>query len=157
MDERLDMLGTEQPRSLRGKAAIADAILAYEAYKRTLRIERWAVLAAADARSHRPLWASTGVKDPAYEDTRYVIELVAPGTVNILPQPTLTGCRRSRRPGDRPVRGRAPGIRTACCTGRRHEGSRGGIGTTWCCKFQQSWRALTVAIASEFAAHRSEF
>jgi transaldolase len=75
--------------SLRGKAAIANARLAYERYERVFSSERWAALAAAGARPQRPLWASTGVKDPAYEDTRYVVGLVAPGTVNTMPEPTL--------------------------------------------------------------------
>jgi transaldolase len=74
---------------LRGKAAIANARLAYERYERVFSSDRWAALAAAGARPQRPLWASTGVKDPAYDDTRYVVGLVAPGTVNTMPEPTI--------------------------------------------------------------------
>ena len=74
---------------LRGKAAIANARLAYEHYEKVFASERWQALAAAGARPQRPLWASTGVKDPAYDDTRYVVELAAPGTVNTMPEATL--------------------------------------------------------------------
>ena len=74
---------------LRGKAAIANARLAYQHYEKVFGSERWQALARAGARPQRPLWASTGVKDPAYEDTRYVVDLVAPGTVNTMPEATL--------------------------------------------------------------------
>jgi transaldolase len=80
-------LGDGHP--LRGKAAIANARLAYQHYERVFSSDRWKALAAAGARPQRPLWASTGVKDPAYDDTRYVVELVAPGTVNTMPEATL--------------------------------------------------------------------
>jgi len=74
---------------LRGKAAIANARLAYEHYEKVFGSDRWKALEAAGAKPQRPLWASTGVKDPAYDDTQYVVELVAPGTVNTMPEATL--------------------------------------------------------------------
>ena len=89
VDKRLDALGTEEARALRGKAAVANARLAYQAYEEVFSTARWQVLADAGARPQRPLWASTGVKDPAYPDTLYVSELVAPGTVNTMPGKTL--------------------------------------------------------------------
>jgi len=89
VDKRLDAIGTDEARALRGKAAIANARLAYQAYEEVIREERWKTLAAAGARVQRPLWASTGVKDPAYADTMYVTELVAPDTVNTMPHKTL--------------------------------------------------------------------
>jgi transaldolase len=89
VDKRLDKLGSEEAKRLRGQAAIANARLAYQRYERVFGGERWPALAAAGARPQRPLWASTGVKDPAYDDTRYVIELVAAGTVNTMPEATL--------------------------------------------------------------------
>ncbi len=89
VDRQLDALGTRAARTLRGHAAIANARLAYEAYENSLRDARWMGLASVGAHPQRPLWASTGVKDPEYEDTRYVIELVAPGTVNTVPEKTL--------------------------------------------------------------------
>lgn len=88
-DQRLDKIGTPEAAALRGQAAVANARLAYHDYQRSLADPRWERLAAAGARPQRPLWASTGVKDPAYPDTRYVTELVAPGVVNTMPQATL--------------------------------------------------------------------
>jgi transaldolase len=89
VDKRLDKLGTDEARALRGKAAVANARLAYERYEKVIASDRWQALAAAGANVQRPLWASTGVKDPAYDDTMYVAELVAPDTVNTMPEATL--------------------------------------------------------------------
>ena len=89
IDKRLDKSGTEATKALRGKAAIANARLAFEAYEQMLASPRWQALAEAGARPQRPLWASTGVKDPAYEDTQYVVELVTRGVVNTMPEATL--------------------------------------------------------------------
>jgi transaldolase len=89
VDARLDKIGTAAAAGLRGRAAIANARLAYQHYERMLASPRWAALHAAGARPQRPLWASTSVKDPAYPDTRYVTDLVAPGVVNTMPESTL--------------------------------------------------------------------
>jgi len=89
IDARLDKIGTPAAAGLRGRAAIANARLAYQHYERMLTSPRWAALAAAGARPQRPLWASTSVKDPAYPDTRYVTDLVAPGVVNTMPEATM--------------------------------------------------------------------
>jgi transaldolase len=89
IDKRLDKLGTDEAKAVRGKAGIANARLAYEAFEQTFAGDRWDSLAADGAHPQRPLWASTGVKDPAYEDTMYVTELVAPNTVNTMPEATL--------------------------------------------------------------------
>jgi transaldolase len=89
IDKRLDQIGTPKAVALKGKAAIANARLAYEHYERAFAGDRWAVLLAAGAHPQRPLWASTGVKDPSYDDTRYVVDLVANGVVNTMPQATL--------------------------------------------------------------------
>jgi transaldolase len=89
IDARLNAIGTPDALAARGKAAVANARLAYQAYEEAAAGQRWARLAAAGARAQRPLWASTGVKDPAYPDTMYVTELVAPGTVNTMPGATL--------------------------------------------------------------------
>ena len=75
--------------ALRGKAAIANARLAYQHYESVFSSDRWQALAAAGAKPQRPLWASTGVKDKAYDDTQYVVELVAAGVVNTMPEATL--------------------------------------------------------------------
>jgi transaldolase len=97
IDKRLTLLGTDEALALKGRAALANARLAYEAYEErfgsvgnaTRAGDRWTALGGARANKQRPLWASTGVKDPAYKDTLYVDELVAPGTVNTMPEATL--------------------------------------------------------------------
>ncbi|MWA10354.1 transaldolase [Streptomyces sp. BA2] len=89
IDKRLDTLGTDEAKAVKGKAALANARLAYEAYEDVFSSDRWAALDKAQANKQRPLWASTGVKDPAYKDTLYVDDLVAPNTVNTMPEATL--------------------------------------------------------------------
>ena len=89
VDAALDAVGTPEAAALKGKAAIANARLAFAAYEEVLASERWAALAAVGAQPQRPLWASTGVKNPAYRDTLYVDELVVAGVVNTMPQATL--------------------------------------------------------------------
>jgi transaldolase len=89
VDKRLDKIGSEEAKALRGKAAVANARLAYQHYERVFASDRWKALKAAGAQPQRPLWASTGVKDPSLPDTLYVTELVAPGTVNTMPEATL--------------------------------------------------------------------
>ena len=78
---------------LRGTAAIANARVAHEAFASVIASPRWAALAAAGAHEQRPLWASTGVKDPAYKDTRYVDDLVTRAVVNTMPEATLDAVR----------------------------------------------------------------
>ncbi len=89
IDKRLDSLGTDEAKALKGKAGLANARLAYQVFEEQFATERWQVLAAAGANAQRPLWASTGVKDPALPDTLYVTGLVAPHTVNTMPEKTL--------------------------------------------------------------------
>jgi transaldolase len=89
VDKRLKAIGTEEALALRGQAAIANARLAFAAYEEVFSSERWAALQAAGAQPQRPLWASTGVKDPSYRDTMYVDELVVAGVVNTMPEKTL--------------------------------------------------------------------
>jgi len=89
VDARLDALGTDEAAALRGRAAIANARLAWAAHIESLAAPAWRALAEQGAHPQRPLWASTGVKDPAYQDTRYVIDLAVDGCVNTVPEPTL--------------------------------------------------------------------
>ncbi|MDP9021588.1 MAG: transaldolase [Actinomycetota bacterium] len=89
VDKRLDAIGTDEAAALRGEAAIANARLAYALYTEEFTTPRWRALAEQGAHAQRPLWASTGVKDPAYSDTRYVDQLVVAGTVNTVPEATL--------------------------------------------------------------------
>ncbi|WP_068316289.1 transaldolase [Janibacter anophelis] len=89
IDGRLDEIGTDEAAALRGKAGLANARLAYQAYEEVFATPRWQRLEGEGGRRQRPLWASTGVKDPAYPDTLYVTELVADNTVNTMPEKTL--------------------------------------------------------------------
>jgi transaldolase len=89
VDDRLDKIGTPEAQALRGKAALANARLAYELYEQRFATPRWSALRERGARVQRPLWASTSVKDPSFADTMYVVELVAPDTVNTMPESTL--------------------------------------------------------------------
>jgi transaldolase len=89
IDPRLEEIGTDEALALRGKAAVANARLAHEAFRRVFSSDRWALLAAKGAKPQRPLWASTGVKNKAYPDTLYVAELVVADTVNTMPEATM--------------------------------------------------------------------
>jgi transaldolase len=89
IDKRLDAVGTDEAKALKGKAGVANAQLAYEVYTQAFDTERAKGLLAAGANKQRPLWASTGVKDPNVLDTTYVVELVAADVVNTMPEKTL--------------------------------------------------------------------
>jgi transaldolase len=89
IDKRLDAIGTHDALALKSKAGVANAQLAYEVYTQTFDTERAQALLGAGANKQRPLWASTGVKDPAVLDTTYVVGLVAPEVVNTMPEKTL--------------------------------------------------------------------
>jgi len=97
IDKRLDKLGADP--SLKGKAGIANAQLAYQAYEEVFSSDRWKALEAQGAVPQRPLWASTGVKNPEYSDTMYISELVAPGTVNTMPEKTMKAYADHGTPG----------------------------------------------------------
>jgi transaldolase len=90
IDSRLDAIGTPDAEALKGKAALANARLAYVAYQQIFEVApRFRELVGSGARAQRPLWASTGVKSDAYPDTMYVTELVSPNTVNTMPEKTM--------------------------------------------------------------------
>lgn len=89
VDKRLDANGSDKALALRGKAAVAQAKLAFKLFTETFSGPRWEALATRGARVQRPLWASTSTKNPEYPDTLYVDELIGPDTVNTLPDATL--------------------------------------------------------------------
>ena len=89
VDKRLDAIGTPEALALKGKAAVANARLAYELYAKRFAEPRFEALKAKGANHQRPLWASTGVKDPAYPDTMYVADLIAEPCVNTMPEKTM--------------------------------------------------------------------
>jgi transaldolase len=89
VDRRLEAIGRDDALAMRGKAAVANAQLAYELFTQRCATDRWTKLAAKGARVQRPLWASTSTKNPAYADTLYVDNLIGPDTVNTMPDSTL--------------------------------------------------------------------
>jgi transaldolase len=159
VDRRLDEIGTPAAKKLRGKAAIANARLAYQAFEEVFSTSRWDVLADDGARPQRPLWASTGVKDPAYSDTMYVTELVAPNTVNTMPEKTLEAVADHGEITGDTVRGRyaeaaqvldeleALGVSYASVTATlENEGVE---------KFEKSWSELLSTVSDELARSAS--
>jgi transaldolase len=89
VDKRLQAIGTDQALALRGRAAVAQAKLAYQLFQERFHGKRWQRLADLGGHRQRPLWASTSTKNPAYPDTRYVDELIGADTVNTLPETTM--------------------------------------------------------------------
>jgi transaldolase len=89
IDKRLTAVGTDEALALKSKSGVANAVLAYQLYEQEFATERAQGLLAAGGNLQRPLWASTGVKDPSLPDTLYVTGLVAPGVVNTMPEKTL--------------------------------------------------------------------
>jgi transaldolase len=154
VDRRLDAM---RPGSaLRGTAAVASARLAYEHHRAVLASPRWEALAAAGATPQRPLWASTSVKDLAFPDTKYVADLVAPGTVNTMPPATLEAVADHGAIPSDSVTGTYDGARAALAalaaagvdmadvtTMLEDEGVR---------KFADAWRTLEDGIASALTA-----
>ena len=146
VDKRLEEIGTDEALALRGKAAIANARLAYAAYEEVIASDRWRALAEAGANPQRPLWASTGVKNEAYPDTLYVTELVVADTVNTMPEKTMdafadhgevegdtvTG-RRQRPSRSSPSSRRSASTSTTCwsCSRSRASTSSRSPGTSW--------------------------
>ena len=94
VDRRLSKIGTEEALALRGKAAIAQAKLAYALFCSRFRGPRWDALSDRGARLQRPLWASTSTKNPEYPDTMYVDNLIGPDTVNTMPDATIDAFER---------------------------------------------------------------
>jgi transaldolase len=105
VDSRLDKIGTPEAAALRGKAAVANARLAYQLFEERFGTPRWSALRDKGARLQRPLWASTSTKDPAYPDTMYVVELVAPDTVNTMPEATILAMADHGEPRGNAIRG----------------------------------------------------
>ncbi|WP_405834145.1 transaldolase [Streptomyces sp. NBC_01176] len=157
VDRRLDALGTPEAQALKGRAAIANARLAHQAYAEMTAGSRWQALAAAGARPQRPLWASTGVKNPAYPDTMYVSELVIAGTVNTMPGSTLTafadhGTVAAGTPSADDYAASTAHFETLRRTGVDFTDvtdtlEREGLG-----KFEDSWSELTASVDREMRA-----
>ena len=153
IDAQLDAIGTPEAMALKGRAGIANARLAYETYEQAVAGRRWQRLAATGARPQRPLWASTGVKNPAYPDTMYVTELIAPGTVNTMPGATLIAfADHGTVPGDT--------VHGTYAAARAHLDALQNLGIDYrvvtetseqegLAKFDKSWDELAATVARE--------
>lgn len=155
VDRRLRAIGTGEALALLGTAGIATARLAYHAFTEAHSSPRWNELAAEGAQVQRPLWACTGVKDKAYQDTRYVTELVVAGTISTMPQATLEAfADHGDVHGDR-VTGRAVESRALL---RRLDAAGVDLDSVFALleeegitKFAASWDQLHEAVAEQMA------
>ena len=156
VDRRLGKIGTPAADALRGKAAIANARLAYQLHEQKFAGDRWLALAARGARPQRPLWASTSTKDPAYRDTMYVEELVAPGTVNTMPEATLHAFAAHGEPRGDTIHGTYADARQVIddleAMGIGYDDVVGVLEDEGVQKFAASWHELLTTIETELAA-----
>jgi transaldolase len=150
IDKRLEKLGKTE---LRGKAGVANARLAFEAYENVFAGERWAALEQAGAKPQRPLWASTGVKDPAYVDTMYVDDLITRGVVNTMPEATLDSEADHGKPSEDSIRafyGEAHQVLDDLATaGVSYDDVVQLLEDEGVDKFEVSWKELLEAVQSE--------
>ncbi|MFY9934891.1 MAG: transaldolase [Streptosporangiaceae bacterium] len=153
VDARLDQLGTPEAAALKGSAAIANARLAYQAHEQLTATERWQRLARLGARPQRPLWASTGVKNPAYPDTKYVAGLIAAGTVNTMPGPTLEAFADHGQVSGGTITGSYDAARQfldqLAAAGIDFDDVTEHLEREGLAKFEQSWSELGATVASE--------
>lgn len=153
VDARLEQIGSSEAARLRGKAAIANARLAYQAFEELISTDRWRRLAERGAQRQRPLWASTGVKNPAYPDTMYVSELVAPDTVNTMPGPTLEAFADHGKVEGDTITGRYEEARQVMeqltAVGADFADVTEQLEREGVAKFEKSWSELTATVATE--------
>jgi transaldolase len=156
IDARLDAIGTPEAHALKGNAAVANARLAYQAYEQMIASDRWQALAAAGARPQRPLWASTGVKDPTYPDTMYVTDLVAAGTVNTMPGTTLAAFADHGTVAGDTVHGNYPAAHAHLDSLKRlgidYQQVTDGLEREGLTKFENSWDELGGTVSHELHA-----
>nr|WP_191057989.1 transaldolase [Geminicoccus harenae] len=156
VDRRLDAItgeGSAEAARLRGKTAIANAQLAYEVYEDALASPRWRELQAKGGRMQRLLWASTGVKDKAYDDTRYVVDLAAPDTVNTMPAATLDAVADHGRPRGNAIKGTYEAARSTFHdlqqVGIDFEDVVNGLEEQGLASFAKSWDELIASVTSQ--------
>ena len=162
VDKRLDALaaatsGAEKERilALRGKAAVANAQLAYKLFRDEFSTPRWAALAAAGARLQRPLWASTSSKNPAYRDVMYVEQLIGPDTVNTMPPATIEAFRdhgEVRRAVDTDLAGAARTIGELAAVGINMSEVTTKLLSDGLASFQKSFDSLTAGLEKKTAS-----
>ena len=138
---------------LRGQAAIANARLAYQHYEQVFSGGRWKALEADGARPQRPLWASTGVKDPAYDDTQYVVELVAAGTVNTMPEATLEAVADHGKPRGDTVAGTYDDAQKLlddlAAAGISYDDVVAKLESEGVAKFEEAWNSLIESVTEQ--------
>ena len=162
IDKRLEGIGTDEARALRGQAAIANARLAYQAFEEVTATSRWQALADAGAKVQRPLWASTGVKNPDYDDTMYVTQLMAADTVNTMPGATLEAVADHGTITGDTVRGRYPDAAAVldrlAAVGVDYDDVVDLLEREGVEKFEKSWEELLATVRDELerAAARNE-
>jgi transaldolase len=159
VDKRLKKLGSPEAAALLGKAAVANARLAYQAFEEVFGGERWAPLKAAGATAQRPLWASTGVKDPAYKPTLYVDDLIVAGTVNTMPEATMDAEAESGDPAGDAVHGHyeeaAKVIADIEALGISYDDVVQVLEDEGVEKFEVSWNELLTAVEAELAKEQA--
>lgn len=158
IDPRLEKIGTDEALALRGKAAVANARLAYGAFEEVHASDRWKVLAEAGANAQRPLWASTGVKNPDYSDTLYVADLVVADTVNTMPEKTLEAFADHGEVAGDQVTGRVAEAQAVfdqlAAVGVDFEDVLVVLETEGVDKFKKSWIELLETVEGQMAAAR---
>jgi transaldolase len=158
IDKRLEQIGTDEALALRGKAGVANARLAYQAFQEVFSTPRWQNLADDGAHVQRPLWASTGVKNPDYPDTLYVTELVAPHTVNTMPHKTMEATvDHGQITGDTVTGSYADAqqvLDDLARVGVSYSDVVELLETEGVDKFEKSWQELLDTIASELEKHQ---
>jgi transaldolase len=159
VDARLDHLGTPEADALKGSAAIANARLAYQAHEQLTASERWQRLARLGARPQRPLWASTGVKNPAYPDTKYVAGLITRGTVNTMPGATLEAFADHGQVSGDTMTGGYDGSRSfldqLAAAGIDFDDVTEYLERDGLAKFDKSWSELGATVAAEMEHQRA--
>jgi len=159
VDKRLDKLSTPDATALRGKAAIANARLAYELYEKKNAEPRWQALVARGAKVQRPLWASTSTKDPAFPDTLYVTELVAPDTVNTMPEATIHATADHAKISGDTIRGGYDAARQVWSDleklGISYDDVVKVLEDEGVAKFEASWNELLESIRSEMSPDKA--
>ena len=156
VDRRLDAMardGLAEATRLRGKAAIANAQLAYEVYEDALVSPRWQALQAKGGQMQRLLWASVGVKDKAYDDTRYVVDLAAPDTVNTMPAATLEAVANHGQPRGNAITGTYEAARSVFRDLQRvgvdFEDVVNGLEKQGLASFAKSWDELIASVTGQ--------
>src|SRR5487761_62773 len=159
VDARLDRLGTPEADALKGSAAIANARLAYQAHEQLTAGGRGQRLPRLGARPQRPLWASTGVKNPAYPDTKYVSGLIARGTVNTMPGATLEAFADHGQVSGDTMTGSYDAARTfldqLAAAGIHFDNVTEYLEGDGLAKFDKSWSELGATVAAELERQRA--